>query len=99
MYPLQMQSQNALGHAVGYAVANTEGEHRELTRMGYEPPLLAEPQEAGSTAVAATSSAAIPAGSAPSLDELTQEAQALGIDVDGRWGAKRIAAEIAKAKA
>lgn len=33
-----------------------------------------------------------------SVDELRAEAQALGIDVKPRWGATRIAAEIAKAR-
>ncbi|MBI2725401.1 MAG: hypothetical protein HYX42_04040 [Polaromonas sp.] len=36
---------------------------------------------------------------APEGDPLKAEAEALGIVVDARWGDKRLAAEIAKAKA
>lgn len=34
----------------------------------------------------------------PELDDLRTKAEALGIDVDGRWGEKRLESEIAKAK-
>lgn len=35
----------------------------------------------------------------PSIDDLREQAKALGINVDGRWSANRLAAEIQKAQA
>lgn len=35
----------------------------------------------------------------PSIDDLREQAKALGIKVDGRWSADRLAAEIQKAQA
>ena len=35
----------------------------------------------------------------PSIDDLREQAKALGIKVDGRWSADRMAAEIQKAQA
>lgn len=42
MYPLNMHNPAACG----FAVANTEDEHRALSGMGYEPPFV-EPEPAG----------------------------------------------------
>lgn len=34
----------------------------------------------------------------PAVTKLQEEAERLGVEVDGRWGAKRLEAEIAKAR-
>ena len=39
-----------------------------------------------------------PAEEDNSLDDLREEAERLGVDVDGRWGKVRLQAEIARAK-
>ena len=48
------------------------------------------------------SPAAIPSGEdverADSIADLTKQLEALGVDVDGRWGTKRLMAELRKAK-
>lgn len=71
MYPLHMKSAEG-----GFALANTEDEHRELSECGYEPRL------AGTT----DSDVEKPS----ELEQLKAEAEARGIKVPGNWGVKKL---------
>ena len=48
---------------------------------------------------AAPAAQVVQAKQEPSIDDLREQAKALGIKVDGRWSADRLAAEIQKAQA
>lgn len=47
---------------------------------------------------AAPAAQVVQAKQEPSIDDLREQAKALGINVDGRWSANRLAAEIKKAQ-
>lgn len=71
MYPLNM----TLTEGQGYAVANTEVEHKALTACGYGP-AYQEPEKDEEPA--------------DELEALRAELDAKGIAYDKRWGAKKL---------
>ena len=73
MYPLHMKSA-----AGGFALANTEDEHRELSAHGYEPKLVEQPagDDGGDTL--------------SEFEQLKAEAEKRGIKVPGNWGVKKL---------
>lgn len=75
MYPLHMKSA-----AGGFALANTEDEHRALSASGYEPKLV-EPEAGDSNAGDDTLS---------EFEQLKAQAEARGIKVPGNWGVKKL---------
>jgi len=80
MYPLNMTS------AAGFAVANTEDEHKALTALGYGPAFVAQAQ---------ADAPAAPDPDAAYKAELSEKLTALGGTPDKRWGVKRLEEEIA----
>lgn len=93
--------------AGGFAVANTEDEHKTLTAAGYGPGYV-EPEKPAATlaadadaegaesGVGELASADAVAADAAYKATLTAKAEASGIKVDARWGVKRLEEEIAK---
>ena len=55
--------------------------------------------DSAAVTVGAVQAAPAVAKQEPSIDDLREQAKALGIKVDGRWSADRMAAEIQKAQA
>lgn len=55
--------------------------------------------DSAAVTVGAVQAAPAVAKQEPSIDDLREQAKALGIKVDGRWSADRLAAEIQKAQA
>ena len=55
--------------------------------------------DSAAVTVGAVQAAPAVATQEPSIDDLREQAKALGIRVDGRWSADRLAAEIQKAQA
>jgi hypothetical protein len=71
MYPLNL---SLAAPAVGFAVANDEAEHAELTAHGYQPALNAAPQETEDTHLS-DDTTSTPAGAAPKRKYTRKEAQ------------------------
>ena len=61
--------------------------------------LIAPADDSAAVTVGAVQAAPAVATQEPSIDDLREQAKALGIRVDGRWSADRLAAEIQKAQA
>ena len=68
---------------IGFAVASDEAEHIALSDIGYLPAFPGH-EQAPADPVLRT--------------ELLSKAEILGVKVNGRWGDKRLAEEIAKAE-
>lgn len=61
--------------------------------------LIAPADDGATVTVGAVQAAPADEKQEPSTDDLREQAKALGIKVDGRWSADRLAAEIQKAQA
>ena len=61
--------------------------------------LIAPADDSATVTVGVVQAAPAVAKQEPSIDDLREQAKALGIKVDGRWSRDRLAAEIQKAQA